>query len=73
MSWDLKGELRLSGPCLKGKVRRLQHCVCEGAEGVSGEWKGVLQSWEEGSLKYTQRGRLRPDSIGSFSGIEDFQ
>ena len=42
MSWDLKGELRLSGPCLKGKVRRLKHCVCEGAEEVSGEWKGVL-------------------------------
>lgn len=39
MSWDLKGELRLSGPCLKGKVRRLPDSVCKGAEEASGEWK----------------------------------
>ena len=41
LSWDLKGELRLSGPCLKGEVRSLQDRVCKGAEEASGEWKGV--------------------------------
>lgn len=38
-----------------------------------GSGREVSKVGKQVAWKYTQRGRLRPDSIGSFSGIKDFQ
>ena len=49
-NWDLKHELRLSVPCLKEMVFRVQDHVYKGAEKPSGDIKEAQQGWEAGGL-----------------------